>query len=494
MNGAPDELSLACAFMTAPAEDPVPAELQGRPVVAILGMWAGDVADGERALAPIRALRPDADLFGPTEYADLQCSLDDPPGYRNYWTAENVVDLPDEAITALVRRAAELPAGPSALFIVAWGGAVRRIGADQSPLGGREARFIVHPLILWDDPADDERCRRLGRAFRRDMEPWSTGAAYPNFLGDEGTARMRTAFGASTERLAALKAAWDPHAVFRTHQAIGDTAPAATAGRAGVVPLPVIEQGDPDGVPVVLLHGLSDSARSFDPVLPHLPPSLRVLAVTLRGHGDAPKPEEGYSAEELAADVIALLDEANVERAVVAGHSMGSIVATRLALDAPERVAGLVLMGAKTTFGDAGLDELFEVLEALEDPVDPRFVREFQESTLARPLMPGLLDAAVQESLKMPARVWRALVGPTLRADHSAQLGRIAAPTLVAWGDRDDIAGPSDQEALLDAIPGARLTVYRDGGHAFHWEDPAAFARDLVAFVDERVVGITRRT
>jgi pimeloyl-ACP methyl ester carboxylesterase/FAD/FMN-containing dehydrogenase len=494
MNGAPDELSLACAFMTAPEEDPVPAELRGRPVVAILGMWAGDLADGGRALAPIRALGPDVDLFGPTEYADLQCSLDDPPGYRNYWTAENVVDLPDAAITTLVRRAAELPAGPSALFIVAWGGAVRRVGPEQSPLGGREAGFIVHPLMLWDDPTDDERCRTLGRAFRRDMEPWSTGAAYPNFLGNEGIARMQTAFGASTERLSALKAEWDPHGVFHTHQAIGDTAPVAAAGRAGIVRLPVIEQGDPDGVPVVLLHGLSDSARSFDPVLPHLPPSLRVLAVTQRGHGDAPKPEDGYSAEQMAADVIALLDDANIQRAVVAGHSMGSIIATRLALDAPERVAGLVLMGAKPSFDDAGLEELFEVLEALEDPVDPGFVREFQESTLARPLMPGLLDTAVEETLKMPARVWRALVGPTLRADPSAQLGRILAPTLVAWGDRDDIAVLSDQEALVDAIPGARLTVYRGGGHAFHWEDPAAFARDLVAFVDERVVGITGRT
>ena len=107
-------------------EDDVPGELRGRPAVAILDMWAGSVADGERALAPIRALGPDADFFGPTDYADLQCSVDDPPGYRNYWTAENVTDLPDEAIDVLVRRATELPAGPSQLFIVARGGAVRR--------------------------------------------------------------------------------------------------------------------------------------------------------------------------------------------------------------------------------------------------------------------------------------------------------------------------------------------------------------------------------
>ena len=93
MNAADDELSLAADFLTAPDEDDVPSELRGQPVVGIIGMWAGDPADGERALAPIRELRPDADFFGRTEYADFQCSLDDPPGYRNYWTAENVVDL-----------------------------------------------------------------------------------------------------------------------------------------------------------------------------------------------------------------------------------------------------------------------------------------------------------------------------------------------------------------------------------------------------------------
>jgi FAD/FMN-containing dehydrogenase len=186
-------------------------------------MWAGDVTDGERALAPIRALGPDADFFGPTDYADFQCSVDDPPGYRNYWTAENVVDLPDEAIDALVRRATELPAGPSQLFIVAWGGAVRRFGPDHSPLAGREARFIAHPLLLWQDPADDERNRTLARAFRGDMRRWSTGATYPNFLGDEGAARMSAAFGTSAQRLAAIKATWDPNGLFHTHQAIRTT-------------------------------------------------------------------------------------------------------------------------------------------------------------------------------------------------------------------------------------------------------------------------------
>ncbi|MGZ5404937.1 MAG: BBE domain-containing protein, partial [Nocardioides sp.] len=169
-------------------------------------------------------LGPDVDFFGTTSYADFQCSVDDPPGYRNYWTAENVADLPDAAIETLVARAAELPAGPSQLFIVAWGGAVRRADPGHSPLGGREARFIVHPLLLWEDPDDDNRCISLGRAIRDDMQPYSVGATYPNFLGEEGASRMGAAFGASGERLAAIKAAYDPFGVFHTHQAIRDLA------------------------------------------------------------------------------------------------------------------------------------------------------------------------------------------------------------------------------------------------------------------------------
>jgi len=480
MNGAADELSLACAFITAPDDDDdVPAELRGRPAVVILGMWAGSVADGERALAPIRALRPDADFFGTTAYADFQCSVDDPPGYRNYWTAENVVDLPDAAIDAIVRRARGLQPGPSQLFIVAWGGAVPRFGPEHSPLAGREARFIVHPLLMWEDPDDDERNRALAHAFRSDLQPSSIGATYPNFLGDEGGARMRAAFATSAERLAAIKAEWDPHGVFRTHQAIR-----GARGNGAAVRLPVIEHGDADGVPLVLLHGLSDSGGSFEPVLSHLPPSVRALAVTLRGHGDAPKPEAGYDVAQLAADVVAVLDDAGVQRAVVAGHSMGSLVAARLALDAPERVAGLVLMGSKPTFRDPALDDLVAAMSELEDPVDPAFVRQFQVSTLARPIPPAMLDRVVAESLKLPARVWHALIEPTLRVDFSADLEWIAAPTLVAWGDRDDICTRADQDALVRAIPDARLIVYRGGGHAFHWEDPSAFAGDLVAFVD----------
>jgi non-heme chloroperoxidase len=152
-----------------------------------------------------------------------------------------------------------------------------------------------------------------------------------------------------------------------------------------------------------------------------------------------------------------------------------------------QRVSGLVLMGAKPTFDAADLQEFLASVEMFEDPVDPAFMREFQESTVARVPVDGIIDTAVRESAKMPARVWRALAAGALRADHAGVLGHIAAPTLLAYGDRDEFVTREDQETLLRGIPDARLRVYEGAGHAMHWEDPGEFARDLLAFVQQRV-------
>ncbi|HEU0019887.1 MAG TPA: BBE domain-containing protein, partial [Thermoleophilaceae bacterium] len=215
MRDAPEGLSLAAIYLTGPDEPEIPAELRGRPAFAIAGMYAGPLDEGEAALRAIRAFGPPAaDFFEPTAYADFQCSLDDPPGYRNYWTVEHLEDLPAGAIDVIHERSLGMPAGPAQLFIAAWGGAVAR-GAEGSAIAGRDARFVVHPLFLWEDPADDDTMIALGRGYRDVLAPWATGAAYSNFLGDEGGERARAAFAAGAyERLAAVKAEWDPDDVF----------------------------------------------------------------------------------------------------------------------------------------------------------------------------------------------------------------------------------------------------------------------------------------
>jgi pimeloyl-ACP methyl ester carboxylesterase len=246
------------------------------------------------------------------------------------------------------------------------------------------------------------------------------------------------------------------------------------------VTLPYAEHGEPSGTPVVMLHGWSDSWRSFEGVLPYLPPSIRALSLTQRGHGDAARPES-YAVSDLSGDVVAFLDALELDSVVIAGHSMGTTVAERVAIDHPDRVAGLVLIGAQPTF--AGLHELFAAVAQLTDPVDVDFIREFQESTVARPVAPGLLEMAIAESAKLPARVWHRSMDGTLRADFSDELASVGAPTLIIAGERDDIAPPDAAEELRSLIPGARLVVHADAGHAIHWEDPAGIAAELTSFV-----------
>ena len=105
------------------------------------------------------------------------------------------------------------PAGPAQIFIPAWGGAIAR--GTEGPLTGRGARFVVHPLLLWEDPAEDERTIAYGRRWREVLAPYRTGATYLNFTGDEGQDRVRAAYGPHYERLARVKAGWDPDNVFR---------------------------------------------------------------------------------------------------------------------------------------------------------------------------------------------------------------------------------------------------------------------------------------
>jgi FAD/FMN-containing dehydrogenase len=168
MTGAPDALSLAFGFITAPGEEGVPEELYGKPAVAILGMYDGPLEEGEEALAAIRAFGPPAaDFFEPVAYADFQCSVDDPPGYRNWWTAEYLAEMPDAAVDAIVAHSAGLPAGPAQIFIVAWGGAVARVPEGTTPLTNRDARFIVHPLLLWADPTTSATSPTAARGTRR---------------------------------------------------------------------------------------------------------------------------------------------------------------------------------------------------------------------------------------------------------------------------------------------------------------------------------------
>ena len=193
--------------------------------------------------------------------------------------------------------------------------------------------------------------------------------------------------------------------------------------------LTYVEYGDADGVAVILLHGYTDSWRSWERLLPHLPRSLRVFAVTQRGHGESDKPDGSYDSSVLARDVVAFMDAVGLDRAVLVGHSMGSTVAQRFAIDYPDRTNALVLEGAfMPRPANAEVAKFLDEVLTLEDPIDPVFVREFQKSTLAQTVPPAFFDVVVGESLKVPARVWKAALQPYRTTDFSAGLANIRVP------------------------------------------------------------------
>jgi pimeloyl-ACP methyl ester carboxylesterase len=246
------------------------------------------------------------------------------------------------------------------------------------------------------------------------------------------------------------------------------------------------EQGDKEGEAIVFLHAYADSWFSYGRVLHLLSSAYHALAPDQRGHGDSDKPECCYAADDFAADVDAFMEATGIEAATLVGDSSGGLIAQRVALDYPRRVDRLVLIGSPTTLvNNETVMEAGEDMLALEDPISPKFVREFAESTIHHPVPEGFLEGVVSEGLKVPARVWRDYYEGVLTIDDTARLGEIGAATLILWGEQDAVLPREEQERRAAVIPDATLRVYPDTGHLVHWERPEWVVRDLDAFIED---------
>ncbi len=248
------------------------------------------------------------------------------------------------------------------------------------------------------------------------------------------------------------------------------------------VRLHYLEQGPRTGRPVVLVHGLSDTWFSFSRLLPHLG-DHRVFALDLRGHGDSERPWHGYTPREMAEDVIAFMDAMALQRATIVGHSMGSFIAQQAALLAPDRVAGLVLMGAAPSARTEALLELQQQLQALPPEVPADFAREFQAGTVHQPPPAEFMERVVAECRKAPAWVWRAALAGLIGTERFTGLSGSRIPSLLIWGEHDALFSRADQETLVAALSIGSLQVYRETGHAPHWERPRDVARALDRFL-----------
>ena len=253
------------------------------------------------------------------------------------------------------------------------------------------------------------------------------------------------------------------------------------------VRLRYVGQGDPAGHPVLMLHGYTDSSFSFSRVLPLFDRRHRIYALDLRGHGDSDRPTAGYDLGDFAADVVAFMEELGLGRATLVGHCMGSLVAQRVALVAPERVARLALISSMTAAHNlVGAFELLGAVEALDGEVPAEFAREFQTGTVYGGVPEEFMAGVVAESLKVPARVWRAALRGILDDEHVSRLGRIRARVRLFWGERDTLLTRAEQESLAAALADSDLISYPETGHSPHWERPELVARDLESFIGGR--------
>jgi FAD/FMN-containing dehydrogenase len=220
-DAAPAVLGSGAAYITGPPEPFVPEHLQGERVMGVVWSWYGDHADSERYIAPLRALRPEVDLVGPMPYVDLQRMLDDPPGKRNYWSAEYLDALSDDAIAAFIKSAAEMPVGFSQNLMLPWGDAVGAVTDADTPMTNRNAAWVFHPFGVWEGAENDARQIKWAKDSLAMMREYATGGIYLNFIGDEGQDRVRAAYGEKNyARLAGIKKTYDPDNIFHRNQNI----------------------------------------------------------------------------------------------------------------------------------------------------------------------------------------------------------------------------------------------------------------------------------
>jgi FAD/FMN-containing dehydrogenase len=220
MASAPEELSSLAFFWNVPPDEPFPPEHHGKPVVILAAVYSGSVEDGEPVVQPLRELaQPLIDLSGPWPWLGLQSGFDAlfPAGDLRYWKSRAFAALPEEAIDEIADWAARRPTPLTDITIWHHGGAMSRVDEAATAYAGRDAPFLVTGEASWTDPAQNDEAITWGRDFWAAMGRHSTGGLYLNFpgLGEEKEELVRAGYGANYDRLAALKAKYDPANLFR---------------------------------------------------------------------------------------------------------------------------------------------------------------------------------------------------------------------------------------------------------------------------------------
>jgi hypothetical protein len=201
----------------------LPEDVHGTEVVILAALYAGDMAEGEKALAPLRAFgNPIADVISPHPFTGFQAAFDPllTPGVRNYWKSHDFLELSDDLLDTLIKYVGTLPDPQCEVFIAQMGGATNRIAPDATAYRHRDAEFIMNVHGRWENASDDDRCVGWCRELFDAATPYATGGVYVNFMTEEEEQRVAEAYGDSYQRLVDLKNKYDPNNMLRLNQNI----------------------------------------------------------------------------------------------------------------------------------------------------------------------------------------------------------------------------------------------------------------------------------
>jgi len=258
------------------------------------------------------------------------------------------------------------------------------------------------------------------------------------------------------------------------------------------VSLAYVDMGNRSAPVVVLIHGYTDNARDWVPMLPYLSKRYRLILVDIRGHGQSSKPECCYTRLDFAYDIKLLLDALGVPKADIVGHSLGSIIAQTFAEYWPERTAHVVLISST---GGSPPDrpkkppqfDYAAEIRKLKEPIeaDSPFMIAWWDSPT--PVDPDFIRRQRKDAAGIPLRVWLAVLDQALPgntyADLQGTLPRLKAPTLLIWGSKDPIMEEDVRQSLRNALPNAQVKIFDGLGHNPFWEDPRAVAETVNAFL-----------
>jgi FAD/FMN-containing dehydrogenase len=219
---APEALGLFFGWQVAPPLPFIPEDRVGDLFCALVTCWNGPAEDAAKVLQPLRDVAEvKAEHVGPMPYPALNSAFDGlyPDGLQQYWKADFVSDIPDEAIGVHVAQAEHIPSVHSTMHMYPINGAVQRVGADETAFGHRDKAFAEVIVGAWPDPADNEANTRWVRDYYDAVHPYSgSEGGYINFMADDDAGRVEANFGRSYARLAQVKRAYDPDNVFHLNQ------------------------------------------------------------------------------------------------------------------------------------------------------------------------------------------------------------------------------------------------------------------------------------